>query len=549
MGVRGRRQSTEADVRTEGRGLIAWRRVAGALLPVVVTLTVGVSPALGSRQQLAMFEDDTAIQAQPDATLDTLRQLGVGLVRVYVKWSSVAPQPGSTRRPAGFKAINPAAYPARNWAVFDTIVRAAVARGLQVDLTPSSPGPVWANGPGAPRANSVLRDWMPSAREFGAFVRALGTRYSGYYRPPGASTPLPRVSFWDPWNEPNFGKGVAPQASNGTLASPMMYRALLDAGWSALRVSGHGRDMILIGNLDARGTNLPGTYGATKPEQFMRALYCLDSRYRQLRGVAAQAVKCPTTAAASRGFRAAHPALFAATGVAVHPYPVNLPPTQATSNDPDFVEFDQIPALSRNLDRIQRAYRSSKSFPIYVNEYGYITNPPNHSSNHFVSPPTAAYYTNWTEYLSWLNPRIATTMQFLLVDPNPRVNVPEYGGFASGLEFFGGVRKPSFDAYRLPLYLPSTSTSAGGSLEVWGAARPARYAAVDSGQPQTVEIQYESGLTGTFTTIKTIPITDPGGYFDVRVAFPSSGSVRLAYTYPGPIGQTVFSRPQRITVG
>jgi hypothetical protein len=56
-------------------------------------------------------------------------------------------------------------------------------------------------------------------------------------------------------------------------------------------------------------------------------------------------------------------------------------------------------------------------------------------------------------------------------------------------------------------------------------------------------------LTGTFTTIKTIPITDPGGYFDVRVAFPSSGSVRLAYTYPGPIGQTVFSRPQRITVG
>ena len=49
---------------------------------------------------------------------------------------------------------------------------------------------------------------------------------------PGDPNDLPRVSFWELWNEPNFGIDLAPQAINGSTvpAAPAMYRGLLDAG-------------------------------------------------------------------------------------------------------------------------------------------------------------------------------------------------------------------------------------------------------------------------------------------------------------------------------
>jgi hypothetical protein len=568
--VRWRTQRMEGDARARRGGMVAWPRVVCVASAALATVTVGVRPALASGQQLAMFQDDTALMSQPETALDTFRHLGVGVIRMRVAWAQIAPQPWSTHRPRGFNATNPAAYPGSRWAIYDQIVRGAVTRGMQVDLTLTSPAPLWANGPGAPplpRGLSKISppeysvgQWKPSPREYGAFVRAIGTRYSGSFTPPGAASPLPRVSFWALWNEPNFGADLAPQAINAstTPTSPMLYRGLLDAAWGALRASGHGRDTILIGSLAARGNNrrpgpgapdgLPGKFGMTKPMQFIRSLYCVDARYRQLRGPLAVAIGCPGSAAASRSFRRAHPILFAATGFADHPYPINLPPNRLSANDPDYTEYGQLPRLAAALDRVQRLYGSSRELPLYITEYGYITNPPNDSVNHFASPPTAAYYINWAEYLSWRNPRIATTMQYLLMDPNPRGNVPEFGGFASGLEFYGGARKPSYDAYRLPLYLPITSTRSGGTLEVWGAVRPAHYAAADSGLPQSVQIQFASASTGTFAPVETVPIDDPRGYFDVRVPFQSSGSVRLAWSYPMG-GSTIFSRTQRVTVG
>jgi hypothetical protein len=58
-----------------------------------------------------------------------------------------------------------------------------------------------------------------------------------------------------------------------------------------------------------------------------------------------------------------------------------------------------------------------------------------------------------------------------------------------------------------------------------------------------------------------VTINSSRGYFDLRMAFPTSGSVRLAWTYPvedpmlspGLIGQpvegdTAYSRTARVTV-
>jgi hypothetical protein len=547
--------------------------LAVALLGLTFTAIHSVaapSPALASKTQLAMIEEGTHLLSDPQGTLATFRKLGAGIVRVIVPWSEIAPSPSSRKRPSKFDATNPAAYPAAKWSIWDTIVSDAKADGIAIDFTVAGGAPRWADGAGIPSAaaNNPNRAWEPSAREYGMFVHALGTRYSGRYDPtthsvsPGSPNDLPAVKFWAIWNEPNFGEDLAPQAIKGSTVSvaPGMYRGLVDAAWSALHATGHGNDTIVFGELAARGLSgkvthshpegLPGDFSQTKPLQFIRTLYCVDSSFRELRGSAARALGCPSTASASQRFRSQHPGLFQASGVGDHPYPQNQPPTKESSTDPDFAAFPELPKLEAQLDRLQRTYGSGKHLTIYNDEYGYITNPPNRGK--FVSPATAAYYINWAEYLSWRSSRIGSTMQFLLYDPSQHASLPEFGGFASGLLTYTGKQKPAYSAYRLPLYLPVTSTRRGRSLEVWGDVRPAHYAAIDTGAAQSAKIQFQRGSRGSFTTLKTLNITDPRGYFDTHVTFPASGTVRLIWTYPTgdallPAG-SAYSRHVQVTV-
>jgi hypothetical protein len=63
---------------------------------------------------------------------------------------------------------------------------------------------------------------------------------------------------------------------------------------------------------------------------------------------------------------------------------------------------------------------------------------------------------------------------------------------------------------------------------------------------QTVQIQFRAAGTTAFHTIKRIDLTDPYGYFETGVTFPSGGSVRLAWAYPK--GPTIYSRVVSITL-
>ena len=521
------------------------------------------SPALASHDQIAMIEDGIHLASNPDGTMRTFRRLGADTVRVIVNWSSVAPDPLARHKPH-FNASDPAAYPAGNWVRFDDIVRDAKKYGIQVDFTVSSGVPLWAEGKNIPHhlLTHTDRGWRPSPTDFGQFMVAMGRRYDGKY--PDPATPgksLPRVSFWTIWNEPNFGEDLGPQAVNGSYVdvAPMMYRKLVAAGWNALHKAGHGHDKIIIGELTARGQRStptksnpaghPGDFAQMKPLEFVRHLYCVDDSLRPMRGSAARKEGCPTTAAASRHFRSNNPGLFQVTGFGQHPYPDDLPPTKEGSKDPDYVSFNKIPTEERTLDRIMRDYGSSQRYAIYVDEFGYITRPPNDGP--YVSPSTAAYYNNWTEYLSWRSRRIASTMQYLLYDPTPSSN-----GFDSGILFYNGKPKADFYAYQLPLYLPHASMRRGRKVEVWGCARAAPFMAKDTGVRQTAQIQFQRASRGAFKPIKTVRITSSRGYFDLGMKFPGSGTIRLAYTYPdsdpflpiGKLGSKIVGRPVRISV-
>ena len=485
-----------------------------------------------------MFQDNQLLLAEPGhlgQTLRTLSSLGVQRLRITVQWDAVAPDPDSRRMPAGFDGADPAAYPPGAWAPYDAIVEAAARYGLGVNFNVGGGAPLWAVAGGAP--SSLAHVWYPSASAFGAFVTALGLRYSGDYTPPDASAPLPRVDYWSVWNEPNVGSSsLSPQTVNGVEVGPRLYRALMDAAYNALVATGHGRDTILIGELASTGHADPGSGLGMQPLRFVRALYCVDSGYRELRGGAAAARGCPTSAAGSARFRAQNPALFEATGWSHHPYNLDAAPNAPSpSFEADWVTLADLSKLERALDRVQSVYGSHRRFPIYLTEYGVETNPPLPVFE--TTPAQQAVYLNEAEYMAWRDPRVQTFSQYLLEDAPPGGGSP-ISSFASGLEFINGTPKPSFAAYRLPIWMPSGRARHGETLEVWGCVRPAkryRHAAIG---PVLIK------LNGR--TVHSVEITNPEGYFDVHVAFPGSGTVRLAWTYPH--GATIYSRAVAIEI-
>ena len=86
-------------------------------------LALGLMPsfAAASASQVAMFQPGTSLVTNPGGTMDEMRSLGVGVVRVILPWASIAPDASSTARPSHFKASDPAQYPASNWSIYDTI--------------------------------------------------------------------------------------------------------------------------------------------------------------------------------------------------------------------------------------------------------------------------------------------------------------------------------------------------------------------------------------------------------------------------------------------
>ncbi len=365
-----------------------------------------------------------------------------------------------------------------------------------------------------------------------------------------------------------MGRAWRPQAlpgHPGVEDSPRMYRALVDAAWTALRQTGHGSNTIIFGEITPRdatySTTAFGVFNGMWPLQFLRALYCVNSSYKQLRGTAASLRGCPTTPSGSARFASQNPALFKAAGFADHPYQDGLAPNRELMPSPNGTGLTELGQLGNALKRLVAVYGSRKVFPIWITEFGYITSPPKlpyptkKDPGVYPSAATAAYYDNWAEYIAWKNPQVASFDQYLLQDPLPRLASNGYGGFASGLLNYNGTQKATFAAWRMPLYLPVTTANAGEPLEVWGAVRPVHFTALDIPyDDESVTILFEPYGSSTFAPLGTpVPVSGPEGYFDTHVSFPSSGTVELSWTYPAdPLlamsGQTIYSRQVSVTI-
>jgi hypothetical protein len=275
---------------------------------------------------------------------------------------------------------------------------------------------------------------------------------------------------------------------------------------------------------------------------FLRAMYCVDSRYRRLTGQAASALGCPAKGS-TKAFVAANPVLFDATGFAHHPYFFYHPPAYTTP-DADFVPLANLGRLERGLDRSFAAYGIHRHLPIYITEYGYQTNPPD--PRQVVTPAEQAAYLNQADYMAWRDPRVRSVSQFLLYDSAPNATVPKasldyWDTFQTGLLYLNGRQKPAYNAYRLPIWIPSTRVQPRTRMFVWGEIRPGPHAVV-----QQAQVQWRAA-GGKWTSMATVRFRQAEGYFTTRVRPPGTGAVRIAWRSPG--GHVYTSRSVSIRVG
>jgi hypothetical protein len=533
------------------------RLVAGIVMACAFACALPPGALAARTMPTVMMDDQQLVYSTPLTLKQTFAQmsaLGVQQIKVTLVWSLVAPDPDSTRHPL-FDAADPNAYPPFAWSRYDAIVRIAQAAGIKVFFQIDGAAPLWAIPAGEPQ-QSEQRGRAPDPSDFEQFVQAAGRRYSGSFVPADtealglggvlqdllgggapASGPLPRVSMWSVWNEPNVQGTLNPwwQALGGgrtELLAPSLYRGLLDAAWNGLAATGHtpATDTILIGE-----TSNPGDVTIVP---FVRDLYCLSAKLRLLRGPAAQLVGCPTSGSRA-SFVRANPALFYASGFAHHPYSYNVAPG-VPYPVPGWITMYNLGSFEHLLGRIFASYGKlprGGEIPLYLSEFGYESNPP----NPFVKNTLAqqATWLNAAEYMAWRDPYVQDQVQFELVDSVPDLAEPVGSlaywtrSYQTGLEFLGGAPKPALDAYRLPIWLPVPRH--GPNVAVWGQLRPAEHAGL-----QAATLQYAPRESNNWSSLGLVSTSNADGFFLAHAAIPAAGSVRIGWTAPG--GQVFYSR-------
>jgi hypothetical protein len=474
----------------------AFLRAVLALGALAALALAAPGAASASRSQWSMVEDHPyLVRSGPDvreATLNEVDALGADAIRIEVKWSEVAPDPGANSQPS-FDAKDPGAYP--GFEPYDDLVKRATAKGFRILITLAPDAPDWATAGG--RGGNYKVD----SRDFADFARAVGTRYSGAY------SGLPKVTWWSIWNEPNHIFFIKPRSQ-----APRVYRRMVQRGLPALKAAVPGA-RVLVGELAPVGT-------ATKvigPLRFVQQWLCVDKSYKRLRGRAARVAGC-------NGFRR-----VSANGFAHHPYG----PAGQVFRGRDIVNMVGVRRLASALDKSGRAGRISRRLGIYNTEFGYQTNPPDPFIG--TTPNRQAEILNTLEEFSYRYARLKSYSQYLIYDDPVRTGPAalRWAGFQTGLRFHAGGTKPSYDAYRLPISVKKQRSG----VRIWGRVRPG------SGV-RSVQIQRSAG--GVQTNDGALVRTNSAGYFTVTRRSKSATYLFVAYSDPAGtqlIGKSRVAKP------
>jgi hypothetical protein len=482
--------------------------------------------ARANDSSISIMMDDDLLLYRSDAIRDnTLRQMktyGADAVRVTVLWSVVAEHANDGSHKKRFKRLggaNPAAYPKANWDRYDRLDRACQTLAIKCYFNVTGPGPSWTHKKPPSQYAADAKQWKPNPRLFYQFVQAVGKRYSGGYPDENDQhVKLPRINFWSLWNEPNQGGWLRPQFINNKPVSPSLYRDLYLFGHRALVSTGHGNDIILVGETSPLAGTSTGSRSAMGPKQFVSELLC---------GPGTSGAGCDSFAKNGpiQAFAWAH-----------HPYTKDRGPT-VRDNNPDSITMANIDDLGTLLDSLAPTGHIRTGMPLMSTEFGWETNPPDPFAT--VTLDQQADFVQQSTLQTFLDPRLLANTQFLLRDVKPNKakaagSKSYWGTYQSGLETAGGGPKPALIAYMFP-FLSTTvghdPTTGGPVVNVFGQLR-----FLPNGTPSLTTVQFQWAPPGSnvWTTFAEQPVSNAVGYFSIPgLTLPAgAGQIRAAWIGP-----------------
>jgi hypothetical protein len=395
-------------------------RVFAAL--VVLLAVALLAPSAASARGLKTGFSDSLF-ADPSASvraqwLGNAKDERAGILRQNVNWAGVV----GSRRPV--VPTNPA-DPAYDFGGIDRAVRAASAQGFDLLLTVYD-APRWAEGKNRP-GSAPDGTWKPSPKALGQFGQAIARRYSGHF------LGLPKVRFFQAWNEPNFEQYLSPQWRGRKPQSPARFRRMLNAFYAGVKKGQRGASVV-TGGTGPYGDPPGGT--RMMPVAFWRNVFCLN---RRLKGT-----KCPQK-----------PHLDV---LAHHPITDGNPARPALNRDNAGVaDFHKIRRVLKAAERTHRI-RPGGRHELWATELWWNTKPPNKFG---FSVRKQAKWIEQAFYLLWKQgASVVINLEIrdaALTDPASSLQ--------SGTFFHNGKKKPSYRSFRFPFVTHRTGRR---NIRAWG---------------------------------------------------------------------------------
>jgi hypothetical protein len=481
------------------------RRTLAFLAALAAVLCTAAAPARAATFELGM-EDEGLLLSNPQlapAAVIAWKDLGVDVVRIHARWWEIAPRGASTKAPSGFNASDPndAGY---FWTPLDNAVATVRATGMRVMLTITGPGPLWASS--EPRRHNSR--WKPSPKAYGAFARAVATRYKD------------QVDRYLLWNEPNQQGWLQPQwqcnskRRNCRAVAPHVYRSLVRAAEPQVHAADPGSEVVM-GELAPVGDPPISSNTPIKPLIFMRELGCVDARYRTIR------------TGLCKGFKAATSDSFG-----YHPHPLLNAPDKVNP-DPDEAQFADLSRLFHVLDKLRAKKRLRTSPNIHLTEFGYQTNPPDKAVG--ISLASQTKYLQQAAFVAWRAKRVRG-LSFYQWDDEPVVNrgsgTKRYSGWQTGLRFNNSRPKPVLSTFPAPFVIERKGKAK--TVRLWGQVR--------ADAAPAIVVQVRPRGAAAYQDLTTVT-TAADGTWTKTLKFAAGASYRYRWT-PKPAGLDLAPLPR-----
>lgn len=262
-----------------------------------------------------------------------MKNTGAKFTRITIFWNRVAP----SVEPRSWNPTDPNS-PYYNWTDYDRQIKEAVDAGL-VPLVQIFAAPSWAEQCAIPGEPGICN---PNTSKFAHFTYAAVKRYDG--------SAHPKVSYWQPWNEPNLHIFFKPQKIGSVLFSPILYKEMLKTFSFVVKGLDPSNKVVAGGLAPLGGKNSVG------PLAFTKSVLCLEGR-----GILKQIPNCEKL----------HFDIWT-----MNPYTTGGPTRRAKS--PDDVQLGDLRELVKVIKtaKTNGTIVSSKQVPVWITEFSWDTKPP-----------------------------------------------------------------------------------------------------------------------------------------------------------------------------